>query len=149
MYMNGKDLMQNNYLHFKYLKRAAEEGYVHAQYLLAIAYFEGLYTEKNDKLSLAWFRESIRNGYYISLINAGDLLIMGSKIGQKILYKEYEERGIPTIWLEKALNSNLKPNLMFGLCQYLSAYRLGARHLENRISEIIKFLRETGEFRKE
>lgn len=56
----------NKYLHFKYLKRAAEEGHVIAQHLLGVAYFEGKYTNKNEKLSLAWFREAAKNGEPLS-----------------------------------------------------------------------------------
>ena len=30
--------------------------------------------KRNDKLALAWFRESVRNGNASSYLNAGDLL---------------------------------------------------------------------------
>ena len=149
MYLQGKGVRQSDYLHFKYLKRAAEEGYIHAQHLLGIAFFEGRYPAKDHNLSLAWFREAARNGYFVSLINAGDLLIMGSEIGKRILINEYIARGIPQENIEFMTNTNQKPNLLFGLSQYISAYRAGATYLEPRITEIVKYLRESGEFRKE
>jgi TPR repeat protein len=47
---------------------------VTAQHLLGLTYAEGKLTKRNDKLALAWFRESIRNGNIVSYLNAGDLL---------------------------------------------------------------------------
>ena len=41
-----------------------------------MAYAEGRLTKRNDKLALAWFRESIRNGNIVSYLNAGDLLYL-------------------------------------------------------------------------
>jgi uncharacterized protein len=61
-------------LQFKYLKRSAEEGYVIAQHMLGVVYFQGKMVQKDDKLALAWFRESARNGEIVSFINAGDIL---------------------------------------------------------------------------
>jgi TPR repeat protein len=68
------DLEPNVLLHFLYLKRAAEEGFVTAQHMLGIAYMEGKAVKRNHRKSLAWFRESVRNGNPISYLNAGDLL---------------------------------------------------------------------------
>lgn len=31
--------------------------------------------KQNKKLALAWFRESVRNGNFVSYLNAGDLLV--------------------------------------------------------------------------
>ena len=39
-----------------------------------MTYADGRLTKRNDKLALAWFRESIRNGNIVSYLNAGDLL---------------------------------------------------------------------------
>jgi TPR repeat protein len=47
---------------------------VTAQHLLGLTYAEGRLTKRNDRLALAWFRESIRNGNIVSYLNAGDLL---------------------------------------------------------------------------
>lgn len=149
MYKDGKSIPKDPYLHFKYLKRAAEEGFINAQHLLGVAYFEGKYTEKDDKLALAWFREAARNGYPISLINAGDLLMHGSELGQKIdIDKKAAGDYSPTPEATKS-KTTLKPNLLFALSQYISAYKFGAHFLEERIQIIIKHLRQTGDFRKE
>jgi hypothetical protein len=52
--------------------------------------------KRNDALSLAWLRESVRNGNAVSYLNCGDLLYEG---------------GV-----------NLKKNRMFALVNYLGAY---------------------------
>ena len=58
-------------------------------------------------LSLAWFRESVRNGNVASYLNAGDLLFEGG--------------------------NNLKKNRMFALVNYLGAYQNGAVFLKDRL----------------
>jgi TPR repeat protein len=87
---------RNEKLQFLYLKRSAEEGFVTAQHLLGIAYFEGRLVKKNDYMALAWFRESIRNGNVLSYLNAGDILFEGG--------------------------NNVPKNRMFALINYLGAY---------------------------
>ena len=149
MYLKGIGTQPNDYLHFKYLKRAAEEGLIHAQHLLGVAYYEGHAVPKNDKLSLAWFREAARNGYPLSFINAGEMLTLGSEIMHDLLPYHHPESVKLVKHLYTNHNSNIKPNLLFALSQYISAYRFGAKFLEPRIKIIIKHLRKTGEFIRE
>lgn len=61
-------------LQFLYLKRSAEEGFVHAQHCLAQAYRTGDIVPKDDFKALAWFRESVRNGNIGSYIEAAEIL---------------------------------------------------------------------------
>ena len=68
-----------------------------------MTYADGRLTKRNDKLALAWFRESIRNGNIVSYLNAGDLL--------------YEER--PGSSEDKG---GLSQNRLFALVNYLGAY---------------------------
>ncbi|CAI2368201.1 unnamed protein product [Moneuplotes crassus] len=144
-------LSENNskYLHFKYLKRSAEEGFVNAQHFLAIAYFEGIFTPKDDKLSLAWFREAARNGNPMSFINAGDLLTYGSNIMEDLAPTYNAETLKMVTQMYTIQKSNLKPNLLFALSQYISAYRFGAIFLEERMKIIVSHLRKSGEFIRE
>lgn len=86
-----------------YLKKSAQEGFVTAQHLLGLTYAEGRLTKRNDRLALAWFRESIRNGNIVSYLNAGDLLFE-DRPGTP------EERG------------GLQQNRLFALVNYLGAY---------------------------
>jgi TPR repeat protein len=149
MYLYGDGLDKNEYLHFKYLKRSAEEGFVSAQHMLGIAYFEGRFIPKDDKLALAWFREAARNGHPLSLINAGDLLTYGSKIMDKIL-STYDPKAVEMVHgIYSNHKSNLKPNLLFAMSQYISAYRYGATFLQPRMQIIADHLRESGDFRKD
>lgn len=46
----------NTALSFKYLKRAAEEGFVEAQHMLANVYDNGDYIKRDAKKALAWYR---------------------------------------------------------------------------------------------
>lgn len=149
LYLYGEGVEKNEYLHFKYLKRSAEEGYVSAQHMLGIAYFEGRFTPKDDKLALAWFREAARNGNPLSLINAGDLLTYGSQVMDKILLT-YDPKALEMVRrIYTNHTSNLKPNLLFALSQYISAYRYGATFLQPRMQIISDHLRESGDFRKD
>jgi TPR repeat protein len=43
-----------------------------------LAYYEGRLVKKNDRLALAWLRESCRNGYFPSYLLAGDILFEGN-----------------------------------------------------------------------
>lgn len=95
-------------LKFLYLKRSAEEGFLTAQHMLGIAYHEGSLVKKNDKKALAWFRESVRNGFTASYLNAGELL-----------NKEGDMK-----------------NRLFALVNYLGAYQHGAFFLEDTIKEL-------------
>lgn len=146
-YLEGSLIPKNDYLHFKYLKRAAEEGYVQAQHMLAIAYHEGKYTKQDNMLSLAWFREAARNGYPLSLVNAGDLLISMELNKTSISsLNNLEGHGTEININKQKMNIG---NLLFGLSQYINAYRYGAFFLEERITKIVKLLRDSGEFKKE
>ena len=80
--------------------------------MLGLAYFKGEYIQKNDYLSLAWFRESIKNGRIESYLNAGDLLYEGG--------------------------NNLEQNKIFALANYLQAFKFGARFLARRIQETVE-----------
>lgn len=104
IYGEGDLVPRDPRLQFTYLKRAACEGFVTAQHLLGISYAEGgNLCKRNDRLALAWFRESIRNGNIVSYLNAGDLL--------------FEDRpGTPE---EKG---GLERNRLFALVNYLGAY---------------------------
>ena len=63
-------------LQFLYLKRSAEEGFVHAQHMLGQAYRKGELVKKDDHRALAWLRECIRNGGSpLAYIEAGELLL--------------------------------------------------------------------------
>lgn len=63
-------------LQFLYLKRSAEEGFVHAQHVLGQAYRDGLLVKQDHFRALAWLRECIRNGGSpIAQIEAGELLL--------------------------------------------------------------------------
>ena len=88
------------------------------QHNLGIAYYEGRLVKKNDKLALAWLRESTRNGYKPSYQLAGDILFTGTpKELRKILPKSN--------WVEQ--------NRLFALTQYIGAYQSGALFLEPQI----------------
>ena len=54
--------------------------------------------------------------------------------------------------LEQQQQLNKRPNypdILFGLSQYLSAYRCGVYFVEDRITDIMQMLKQSGEFRKE
>ena len=97
------------------MKRAAEEGFIQAQHLVGIDYFQGQRCKKDDAMSLAWFRQSIRNGNVVSYLNAGDILSKGG--------------------------NNVQQNRLFGLVNYVGAYRYGAFFLKDRIKEVIEELK--------
>lgn len=87
-----------------------------------MAYAEGRLTKRNDKLALAWFRESIRNGNIVSYLNAGDLLYL-------------ERPGTPED------KGGLTQNRLFALVNYLGAYSQGALFLKDRLEQVIHELR--------
>lgn len=123
IYGEGELVKKDEKLQFTYLKRSASEGFVTAQHLLGIAYAEGgRLCKRNDKLSLAWFREAIRNGNIVSYLNAGDLL--------------YEER--PGTQEEKG---GLERSRLFALVNYLGAYQAGALFLKDRMEQVIHELK--------
>ncbi|CAG8456417.1 10580_t:CDS:2 [Acaulospora morrowiae] len=49
---------------FALFKEAAENGYVPAQYWLAVFYLEGTGTKQNEPLALEWFRKCVDSGGY-------------------------------------------------------------------------------------
>ena len=70
----------------------------------------GEVVEKDDRLALAWFREAIKNGYYFSYVDAGEILTRGG--------------------------NNIKQNLLFGFAHFLKAYTMGAVYLKPRMREL-------------
>ena len=116
IYAEGEIADKDPKLQFLYLKRSAEEGFVTAQHLLGIAYHEGRLTKKNDFLALAWFREAIRNGNFVSYLNAGDLLYEGG--------------------------TGLKRNRLYSLVNYLGAYQYGAVFLKDRLEQLVNELQQ-------
>lgn len=108
IYDEGVVEAKNPALRFLYLKRSAEEGFLTAQHMLGIAYHEGSIVQKNDRKALAWFRESVRNGFTASYLNAGE-----------ILNKEGELK-----------------NRLFSLVNYLGAYQSGAFFLKETIEQV-------------
>jgi TPR repeat protein len=91
--------------------------------MTGIIYSEGqLGVKRNDRLALAWFRESIRNGNVTSYLNAADLL--------------FEDR--PGTEEEKG---GLVKNRLFALINYLGAYNAGAVFLKERLEKVIHELK--------
>ena len=118
MHINGEGVEFSPGLHFKYLRRSAEEGYSVAQHLLGVAFQEGKLVKKNYMQALAWFRQAAKNGYPVSYYNAGIVLHEGGH--------------------------GLKPNKMFALTQYMSAYKYGALFLQETIEPLMEELKAEG-----
>jgi TPR repeat protein len=73
------------------------------QHNLGMAYHQGKLVKKNDRLALAWLRESTRNGYMPSYALAGDILYEGN------VFDLPPDRAVAQ-------------NRLFALTQYLGAY---------------------------
>jgi TPR repeat protein len=117
--IKGKYTEDEKALLFKYLRRAAEEGFVEAQFELANNYMNGELCKIDYKLALAWHRQACRNGYVLSYEPCGDLLYMGG--------------------------SNLKKDKVLSLVMYFTAYNKGLFSLKDKILKIREELINEGE----
>lgn len=106
-------------LMFKYLRRAAEEGYVEAQHELANNYMSGEICKIDYKMALAWHRQACRNGYVLSYEPCGDLLYLGG--------------------------SNLKKDKVLSLVMYYTAYNKGVFSLKDKVLKVREELSKEGE----
>ena len=112
-YREGVIVEQSNYLAGKYLKGAAENGFVLAQHMLGIQYHEGTLFKRNDLKALAWFRESVKNGMTESYLNSAELLLYGDES-----------------------QPGFRRNKLFGFINYLGAYMNGAFWLRDKIQKL-------------
>lgn len=126
LYSNENDILTkeipderpSKQLQFLYLKRSAEEGFVHAQFALAQAYRTGDLVKKDDFKALAWFRECIRNG------------------------------GSPAAYVEAAeiltKSETVPANKLFAFANYFGAYQRGALFLEPTLRQLSDELESEG-----
>jgi TPR repeat protein len=103
-------------LQFLYLRRSAEEGFVHAQHELAQAYRRGELVKRDDYRALAWYRECIRNGGSpASYIEAAEILLESDQVAK---------------------------NRLFAFANYFGAYQKGALFLEPVMKQLSKEIEE-------
>src|SRR5947207_14087226 len=69
-----------------HLPQAASEGYVHAQYLLALSYAQGLGVRKDPKKAIHWYRPAARKGHPGAVLN----LPLAYEKGQGTLPEQHE-----------------------------------------------------------
>ncbi len=77
MYYDGKGVAQNHVTAFRWYRRAADKGEVHAQFRLGWMYSRGEGTLENPKESLKWYKLAAEQGNAAAQNNIGVLCGLG------------------------------------------------------------------------